>query len=112
LTVNNVKQPLQFINTKSQELLTRLEYYIDSEEDENLDVEEITQLQAAREQLISDLFNQYSNDEMQKELELINQMVSLDADLKMKTKELKQAVASKLIKIQKGKKSALTYKKY
>ena len=105
-----MKQLLQNINLKSHQLLKRLEYNVDA--DESLEVEKITQLQTARDLLISSLFNQYSNEEMQKELDLINKMVSLDADLKVKTKELKQAVASKLIKIQKGKKSALTYKKY
>ncbi|MDX2369461.1 MAG: hypothetical protein QNK36_13845 [Colwellia sp.] len=105
-----MKQLLKNINIKSHQLLKRLEYDVDT--DENLAVDDITQLQAARDQLISSLFNQYSNDEIQKELELINQMVSLDADLQIKTKKLKQFFANKLIKIQKGKKSALTYKKY
>ena len=105
-----MKKLLKDINIKSHQLLKRLEYDVDTDED--LEVDEITQLQAVRDQLISSLFTQYSNDEMQKELELINKMVSLDADLQIKTKELKQAVANKLIKIQKGKKSALTYQKY
>ena len=105
-----MKKLLKDINIKSHQLLKRLEYDVDTDKD--LEVDEITQLQAVRDQLISSLFTQYSNDEMQKELELINKMVSLDADLQIKTKELKQAVASKLIKIQKGKKSALTYQKY
>lgn len=110
MTVNDIKQKLQLINTKSQQLLKRLEYNVDT--NENLEIDKITQLQAARQQLISGLFNQYSNDELQKELELINLMVNLDTDLQIKTKELKQAIASQLIKIQKGKKSTLTYKKY
>jgi len=105
-----MKKLLKDINIKSHQLLKRLEYDVDTDKD--LEVDEITQLQAVRDQLISSLFTQYSNDEMQKELELINKMVSLDADLQIKTKELKQAVANKLIKIQKGKKSALTYQKY
>ncbi|WP_114325247.1 hypothetical protein [Candidatus Colwellia aromaticivorans] len=110
MTVNDIQQQLKLINIKSQQLLKRLEYNIDT--DENLEVDEITQLQTAREQLISHLFSQYSRDDIEKELLLINQMVNLDADLQMKTEELKQAFASKLIKIQKGKKSAITYNKY
>jgi hypothetical protein len=39
-------------------------------------------------------------------------MVNLDANLQIKTEELKKAFADKLINIQKGKKSTLTYKKY
>jgi hypothetical protein len=39
-------------------------------------------------------------------------MVNLDSDLQIKTEALKQAFASKLIQIKKGKKSTLTYKKY
>jgi hypothetical protein len=39
-------------------------------------------------------------------------MVSLDGKLQLKTAELKQDFANKLIKLQKGKKSASTYKKY
>ena len=96
-----MKQLLKDINIKSHQLLKRLEYDVDT--DDNLEVDEITQLQAARDRLISSLFNQYSNEEMQKELELINIMVSLDADLQIKTKKIKQAVANKLVNIQKGK---------
>jgi hypothetical protein len=110
LSANNIKFQLQLINTKSQELLKRLEYDIDT--DENFEVDEITALQVARDQLISNLFNQFSNDQIQKELELINQMVNLDADLQLKTEALKKAFADKLIKIKKGQKSALTYKSY
>lgn len=110
MTAKDIKQQFQLIITKSQQLLTRLEFNIDT--DEYLEVDEIKQLQTAREQLISNLFSQYSHDEMQKELQLVNQMVNLDADLQRKTEELKNEFASKLIKIKKGKKSAQTYKKY
>ena len=110
MTIKDIKKQLQSINTKSQELLKRLEFNVDT--DEILEVDEITQLQSIREQLISSLFNQYSNDEMQKELLLINQMVSLDDELQTKTEKLKQAFASQLINIQKSKKSVSTYKKY
>jgi hypothetical protein len=110
LTVNDIKQQLQLINTKSQLLLKRLEY--DVETDDNLVLDDIARSQAVREQLISNLFNQYSHDEIQIEIQLVNKMVSLDVNLQRKTEELKQAFASKLIKIQKGKKSAVTYKKY
>lgn len=110
MTVNDIKQQLQLINTKSQQLLKRLEYNVET--DESLEVDEITQLQTVRNQLISNLFNQYSKDEIQQELQLINEMVKLDIDLQIKTETLKQAFASQLIKIKKGKKTALTYKKY
>lgn len=110
MTTNAIKQQLQLINTKSQQLLTRLEY--DFDKDDDFDVEEITQLQTEREQLISHLFNQYSRNEIEKEQLLINQMVDLDANLQIKTEALKQAFASKLIQIKKGKKSTLTYQKY
>ena len=110
MTVNDIKNQLQLINTKSQQILKRLEYNTDT--DENLEIDEITQFQAVRKQLISDLFNQFSHNEIQAELQLINQMISLDADLLVKTEKLKQTFANKLIKIQKGKKSASTYKKY
>lgn len=110
MTTNDIEQQFQLIITKSQQLLKRLEFNIDT--DENLEVDEIKQLQTAREQLISNLFNQYSKDEIQKQLNLVNQMVNLDADLQIKTEELKHAFASKIITIKKGKKSALSYKKY
>jgi hypothetical protein len=110
LTVNEIKKQLQLINTKSQQLLKRLEY--DVETDENIALDEITQLQAARERLISNLFTQYLLNDIHAELLLINKMVSLDAKLQLKTAELKQDFANKLIKLQKGKKSASTYKKY
>ena len=110
MSVNDIKQTLQLINSKSQQLLKLLEYNIDT--DENLEVDEITQLQTDRDQLISSLFKQYSNVQIHNELQLINKMVNLDASLQIKTEELKKAFASKLIKIKKGKKSTLTYKKY
>lgn len=110
MTTNDIEKQIQLIITKSQQLLKRLEFNIDT--DEYLKIDEIKQLQAAREQLISSLFSQYSHDEMQNELQLVNQMVNLDADLQRKTEELKNGFASKLIKIKKGKKSTLTYKKY
>lgn len=88
----------------------RLEFNVD--EDENLDIDEITQLQTDREQLISHLFKQYPNNEIEKEYQLINQMADLDTNLKIKTESLKGAFASKLIKIKKGQKSAIIYKKY
>lgn len=110
MSINDIKQQLQLINTKSQQLLKRLEFNINT--DEGLEVDEIKQLQTVREQLISSLFTQYSRDEIHNELQLVNQMVELNADLQIKTEALKQAFASKLIKIKKGKKSTLTYKKY
>lgn len=110
MTTNDVKQQIQLINTKSQLLLKRLEFNIDI--DENLDIDEITQLQADREELISHLFKQYPNNEIEKEQQLINQMLDFDKILKIETEALKAAFASKLIKIKKGQKSAITYKKY
>ncbi|MBL4900457.1 MAG: hypothetical protein JKX76_12635 [Colwellia sp.] len=110
MTINAIKQQLQFINNKSQQLLKRLEFNIET--DENLNIDEIAQLQTERAQLISSLFSQYSSNEIEKEQPLIQKMVDLDADLQIKTEAVKQAFASKLIKIKKGKKSTLTYKKY
>lgn len=109
MTNNKVKQQLTEINIKSNQLLKRFEYDINADED--LEVDEILKLQAIREQLISNLFEQYPINEIQQELALINQMVSVDSELKVKTKSLKQSLADKLIKVKKGKKSALTYKK-
>lgn len=110
MTVDNVEQQLQLINSKSHELLKRLEINVDAGED--LETDEITQLQTEREQLISQLFAQYTNKDIEQELSLINQMIGLDTDLQIKTAALKQSFASKLIKIKKGQKSAKTYKKY
>jgi hypothetical protein len=110
LTTNDIEKHIQLIITKSQQLLTRLEYDFDS--DESFDVVQTTQIQAEREQLIAYLFNQYPGNEIAKEQQLIHQMVNLDSDLQIKTEALKQAFASKLIQIKKGKKSTLTYKKY
>lgn len=109
MTNNKIKLQLTEINIKSSQLLKLFEYDINADED--LDVDEILKLQEVREQLISNLFEQYPINEIHQELELINQMVSVDSDLKVKTKSLKQALANKLIKVKKGKKSALTYKK-
>lgn len=110
MTVNTTKQQLQLINTKSQQLLTRLEFDIDK--DENLDFDEIAQLQADRDQLIKSLFSQYPSNEIEKEQQLIEQMMSTDEKLQTKTIELKQVFASQLVKLKKGKKSTLTYQKY
>lgn len=109
MTNNKIKLQLTEINIKSSQLLKLFEYDINADED--LDVDEILKLQEVREQLISNLFEQYPINEIHQELSLINQMVSVDSDLQVKTKSLKQALANKLIKVKKGKKSALTYKK-
>lgn len=88
----------------------RLEFDLDK--DENLDFDEISQLQADRDQLIKSLFTQYPSNEIAKEQHLIEQMMNADAKLKTKTVELKQVFASQLVKLKKGKKSTLTYQKY
>lgn len=108
--MDDIKQQLLLINTKSQQLLKLLEYNIET--NESLEVDEITQLQVDRDQLISILFQQYTKNQMHDELQLINEMVNLDTNLQIKTEELKKSFANKLINIQKGKKSAITYKKY
>jgi len=110
LTNNTIKHQLTEINIKSNQLLKLFEY--DFNTNENFNIDEILELQSVREQLISSLFEQHPLNEIQQELTLINQMVSIDADLKLKTNTLKQAFANKLIKVKKGKKSALTYKKF
>jgi len=110
LTNNTIKHQLTEINIKSNQLLKLFEY--DFNTNENFNIDEILELQSVREQLISSLFEQHPLNEIQQELTLINQMVSIDADLKLKTNTLKQALANKLIKVKKGKKSALTYKKF
>jgi len=113
LTSNEVQQQLQLINSKSEQLLKLLEYNIDIDNtDDDLKIDEITQRQVERDQLITAFFKQYSKNEIQNELPLINTMISLDMSLQSKTEELKKVFASKIIKIKKGKKSALTYKKY
>ena len=110
MTTNDIEKQIQLIITKSQQLLTRLEYDFDT--DDSFDEVKASQLQAEREQLIAYLFNHYPSNEIEKEHQLIHQMISLDSDLQIKTEALKQAFASKLIQIKKGKKSTLTYKKY
>lgn len=110
MTNNTIKHQLTEINIKSNQLLKLFEY--DFNTNENFNIDEILELQSVREQLISSLFEQHPLNEIQQELTLINQMVSIDADLKLKTNTLKQALANKLIKVKKGKKSALTYKKF
>ena len=110
MTYDKIKHQLTEINIKSDQLLKLFEY--DFNTNENFNTDEILELQSVREQLISSLFEQHPFNEIQQELTLINQMVSIDADLKLKTKSLKQALANKLIKVKKGKKSALTYKKF
>jgi len=61
LTSNEVQQQLQLINSKSEQLLKLLEYNIDIDNtDDDLKIDEITQRQVERDQLITAFFKQYS----------------------------------------------------
>lgn len=69
-------------------------------------------LQSERAQLIHNLFQHYSSDDLQAFLPLVNQVVSLDEILITKSLAFKQTTAKQLIQLKKGKKSTQAYQKY
>lgn len=74
--------------------------------------EQLRHLVTKRTVLIEQLFNQYTQTQLSSQLVLINEMVSLDAQLTEKSQQHKQALTIHMLKIKQSKKITKLYKKY
>jgi len=125
---NDIKSSLEKINEVSRQLLSRiLTMYNKSQEkiqnsDEDLNDEstsdnqtpgkQLTELMANRDSLIRNFFEQNTQEEISIELNLLNEMISLDAKLSKQSKAYKQLLAEQVIKLKKSKKVSKSYQKY
>lgn len=124
----DIKSSLEQINEVSRQLLSRiLTMYNKSQEktqnsDEDLNDEstsnsqtpenQLTEVMANRDSLIRSLFEKNTHEEITKELNLLNEMISLDSELSKQSKAYKQLLAEQVIKLKKSKKVSKSYQKY
>jgi hypothetical protein len=80
----------------------------DSQAPEN----QLTELMANRNSLIRSLFEQNTHEDISIELNLLNEMLSLDSRLSNQSKAYKQLLAEQVIKLKKSKKVSNSYQKY
>ncbi|TWX69541.1 hypothetical protein ESZ36_06140 [Colwellia demingiae] len=73
---------------------------------------ELTELMSTRHQLIHCLFEQNTHEEISIELNLLNEMITLDAELSSQSKVCKKALAEQVIRLKKSKKVTKSYQKY
>jgi FixJ family two-component response regulator len=119
---STVKSSLDAINEISRQLLSQFDSYKESiEGDENpqelveehsIAEEQLASLTEKRQCLITELFNEYTQEQISIELQIVNEMVSLDKQLTMKAQSNKQSLAEKMLKLRKHKKVTKIYQKY
>ena len=124
----DIKSSLEQINEVSRQLLSRiLIMYNKSQEktqnsNESLNDEstndsqtpesQLTELMTNRNSLVRSLFEQNTHEEISTELNLLNEMLLLDAKLSKQSKAYKQLIAEQVIKLKKSKKVSKSYQKY
>ncbi|MBL0710363.1 MAG: hypothetical protein JJV99_05050 [Colwellia sp.] len=115
-----VKKMLEKINKISRQLLSRIlvvqntiqekpNVQYDSEVTEQVTEHELTELMHQRQNLIRNLFEQYSADEVSLEVNLFDETVALDSELSKKSQLCKQDLAEQVIKLKKSKKVKKSY---
>jgi len=124
---NNIKSSLEQINEVSRQLLSRIlslynQSQVTPESNELLNDEstsnskvlenKLTELMANRDSLVRSLFEKNTHEEITKELNLLNEMISLDSELSKQSKAYKQLLAERVIKLKKSKKVSKSYQKY
>ena len=126
---NIVKANLETINKLSQLLIAQLDIRIEnterdnsqqtlmaaspeSSDDEQYSDQQLAKLVTERHALISQLFEIYTQEQLSGELQLINELISLDNQLTSKSQHNKQALAAKILKLKKSKKVTKLYQKY
>jgi len=125
---SKTKQALEQINEVSRQLLSRILSMQESvpqdtiitnetandeaEIDDSTVDNELTELVSKRDMLIHSLFTEKKADEIEQELDLLNEMVSLDSKLSSQSQSCKKILAEQVIKIKKGKKVSKSYQKY
>jgi|TARA_R100001377_G_scaffold37112_1_gene20666 hypothetical protein len=125
---DDIKGSLEQINDVSRQLLSRIfTMHNKSQEssatinesnndttitDDSATENELTELMANRDSLIHRLFEQNTHKEISIELNLVNEMVSLDTELSKQSKAYKQLLTEQVIKLKKSKKITKSYQKY
>jgi pantoate kinase len=123
----DIKHSLEQINEVSRQLLSRIlsvqnitqehtnvinESNNDSTTDSLIKDNELTQLMTQRERLISCLLKDTTTEQLAQELDLLNEMVSLDSELTNSSQSCKETLAAQVIKLKKSKKVTKSYQKY
>jgi len=130
---NSTKQALEKINEVSRQLLSRILDVQNSIQEkpqiqdepianetipnkqvnnEQITAQELTELMSERQSLISRLFEKKSTEEISLELNLLNEMVSLDNELSNKSQGCKQVLAEQVLKLKNSNKVKKSYQKY
>ena len=119
---DKVKSSIEAINTLSRLLLSQFEMQaialndikdtLSDTEQSILTDEQLLNLVDERNTLVNQLFTKYPQGELNKQLSLINEMVSLDGQLTSKSQHHKKVLAEKVIKLKKSKKVKNLYNKY
>lgn len=123
----DIKHSLEQINEVSRQLLSRIlsvqnttqehtnvinESNNDSTSDRLIKDNELTQLMTQREHLITCLLKEKTTKQLAQELDLLNEMVSLDSELTNSSQSCKETLAAQVIKLKKSKKVTKSYQKY
>ncbi len=123
----DIKHSLEQINEVSRQLLSRIlsvqnttqehtnvinESNNDSTTDGLIKDNELTQLMTQRERLITCLLKEKTTEQLAQELDLLNEMVSLDSELTNSSQSCKETLAVQVIKLKKSKKVTKSYQKY
>jgi len=121
---NDIRGSLEQINEVSRQLLSRILTMYNKSQDKNdsfndestsdsqVTENELTGLIASRDSLIHCLFEQNTHEEISIELNLLNEMISLDTKLSNQSKAYKQVLAEQVIRLKKSKKVSKSYQKY
>lgn len=123
----DIKHSLEQINEVSRQLLSRIlsvqnttqehtnvinESNNDSTTDGLIKDNELTQLMTQRERLITCLLKEKTTEQLAQELDLLNEMISLDSELTNSSQSCKETLAAQVIKLKKSKKISKSYQKY
>jgi len=80
--------------------------------DEPVSEDKLNELMTQRQHLISALFDQHSTEAIAIELNLLNEMITLDAQLTEQSLACKQALADQVLQLKKSTKVSQSYQKY
>jgi hypothetical protein len=117
-----IKDSLNKINQVSRQILSQLNFQsisIDKEANQHTipvaspeTDEKLQNLVIERHALINQLFEQYSQEQLNNELPLINEILSFDQQLTAQSQLNKSALSTRVIKLRKSDKVANLYKNY
>jgi rRNA pseudouridine-1189 N-methylase Emg1 (Nep1/Mra1 family) len=130
--VINTKNNIVKINNVSRQLLSQLIYLEERQKDIPTELQQnpstsqqekksaandapnkiLTDLMSERHQLITNLFESYTSEEISTELSLVNEMFTLDNKLTSKSKTYKKTIADQVLKVKNSTKVTRFYQKY